>query len=58
MFTFYKILPFTIFAVVLLTMTLVPIFYYMATVKSTKAARNEISLNVPHLEDDDETSYY
>jgi hypothetical protein len=58
MFTIYRILSLTILAFFLLTMTLVPMFSSMVTVKSTKASQKEVSLNVPHSEDDSTSSYY
>ena len=48
----YRIISLTILAFFLLTMTLVPMFSSMATVKSTKAAQEELSLNVPQSKPD------
>ena len=52
MFNLYRILSLTILALFLITMTLVPLFSSMATVKSTKAAQEELSLNVPQSKAD------
>jgi hypothetical protein len=58
MFTIYRILSLTILALFLLTMTLVPMFSSMVTVNSTKVTQEELSLHVPHAEDDVTVSYY
>ena len=58
MFTMYKILPLTILASFFLTMTLVPMYSSMVTVKSMKASQEEPNLNLPHSEDNGTPSYY
>ena len=54
----YRIISLTILVFFLLTMTLVPMFSSMATVKSTKVDQEELSPNVPHFQDDGAASKY
>jgi hypothetical protein len=58
MFTPFRIMPLTILALFLLTMTLVSMFSSLVTVKLRKARQEELSLNVPHSEVDFTAPYY
>jgi hypothetical protein len=58
MITVYKILSLTILTFLLLTMTLVPLYSSMVTVKSSKVSQEGLSLNVPHFQDDGAASKY
>ena len=52
MFTMYKLMSLTILAFFLLTMTLVPLYSSMVTVKVTKASQEGLGPNVPRFQDD------
>ena len=52
MFTMYKLTSLTILAFFLLTMTLVPLYSSMVTVKVTKASQERLSPNAPRFQED------
>ena len=58
MFTIYKVLSLTILAFLLLTMTLVPLYSSMVSVKLTKDSQEGLSPNVPYFKDDGVASRY
>jgi hypothetical protein len=58
MFTVYKIISLTILMFFLLTLTLVPLYSSMVTIKSMKGGQEELRLNVVHSEDKVTPSYY
>ena len=57
MLIIYKILSLTFITFFILTMTLVPIYSSMVTLKSIKASQEKISLNETRSKDETRASY-